>query len=60
MGLYDLKRSHYDCVCNLANEIATHLSGARNDNEVEKGLAMTLLSVIARSRRRRGNLQDES
>jgi len=31
MGLHDLKRSHYDCVWNLANEIATHLSGARND-----------------------------
>ena len=32
MGLYDLKRSHYDCVCNLANEIATPRQvGARND-----------------------------
>ena len=30
--LYDLKRSHYDCVCNLANEIATPQQvGARND-----------------------------
>jgi len=29
--LHDLKRSHYNRVWNLASEIATHLSGARND-----------------------------
>jgi len=30
-GPHDLKRSHYNCVWNLANEIATLLSGDRND-----------------------------
>jgi len=39
--LHDLKRSHYNCVWNLANEIAAHLTGARNDSKVESGLAMT-------------------
>jgi hypothetical protein len=32
VGLHDLKRSHYDYVWNLANEIATPRQvGARND-----------------------------
>ena len=28
--LHDFERSHYNCVCNLANETATHLSRPRN------------------------------
>jgi hypothetical protein len=47
VGLHDLERSHYDCVWNLANEIATPRQvGARNDTPFchceERDFSLTL------------------
>jgi hypothetical protein len=33
--LHDLKKSHYNRVCNLASEIVTHLSCTRNDERAK-------------------------
>jgi hypothetical protein len=37
VGLHDLKRPHYNCIEDPANQIATHLSGARKDKKGRAG-----------------------